>query len=57
MYLLTGLREQLTTYLDQQQVEQVEQAYIFARDAHEGQKRTSGDPYITHPVAVARMFV
>jgi len=56
LYLLTGLREQIETYLDQQQVELVEQAYIFARDAHEGQKRTSGDPYITHPVAVARIL-
>ncbi len=56
MYLLTGLREQLVTYLDQQQVEEVEQAYVFARDAHEGQKRSSGDPYITHPVAVARIL-
>lgn len=56
MYLLTGLREQLVTYLDQDQIDKVEQAYIFARDAHEGQKRSSGDPYITHPVAVARIL-
>jgi len=56
LYLLTGLREQLVTYLDQQQIDLVEQAYIFARDAHEGQKRSSGDPYITHPVAVARIL-
>ena len=56
MYLLTGLREQLLTYLDADQIKQVEEAYIFARDAHEGQKRTSGDPYITHPVAVARIL-
>ena len=56
MYLLTGLREQLETYLDDEQVELVEQSYVFARDAHEGQKRTSGDPYITHPVAVARIL-
>jgi (p)ppGpp synthase/HD superfamily hydrolase len=25
-------------------------AYIYARDAHEGQMRKSGDPYIIHPV-------
>ncbi|MBZ9711844.1 RelA/SpoT family protein [Deinococcus multiflagellatus] len=31
----------------------VEAAYIFARDAHAGVNRKSGEPYITHPVAVA----
>ncbi|PCJ48013.1 MAG: bifunctional GTP diphosphokinase/guanosine-3',5'-bis(diphosphate) 3'-diphosphatase [Gammaproteobacteria bacterium] len=56
MYLLTGLLEQLETYLDKSQLALVEEAYIFARDAHEGQKRSSGDPYITHPVAVARIL-
>jgi guanosine-3',5'-bis(diphosphate) 3'-pyrophosphohydrolase len=56
LYLLTGLNAQLETYLDKGQLELVKQAYIFARDAHEGQKRSSGDPYITHPVAVARIL-
>ncbi|WP_412029911.1 RelA/SpoT family protein [Deinococcus yunweiensis] len=31
----------------------IERAYDFARRAHEGVKRRSGEPYITHPVAVA----
>jgi HD domain len=31
----------------------VERAYAFAKACHEGQHRRSGDPYITHPVAVA----
>ena len=31
----------------------IEDAYIFARDKHQGQLRRSGEPYITHPVAVA----
>ena len=56
MYLFKGLKDQLTEYLDDEQIAQVEQAYIFARDAHEGQMRSSGDPYITHPVAVARIL-
>ncbi|WP_034387745.1 bifunctional (p)ppGpp synthetase/guanosine-3',5'-bis(diphosphate) 3'-pyrophosphohydrolase [Deinococcus sp. YIM 77859] len=33
--------------------ERIERAYVFARDAHAGVNRKSGEPYITHPVAVA----
>jgi len=56
MYLFSGLKQQLQSYLDPAQVEEIEQSYIFARDAHDGQLRTSGDPYITHPVAVAKIL-
>ncbi len=51
-----GLRllvEKLDTYLSKKQVETVLEAYEFGAEAHEGQKRRSGEPYITHPVAVA----
>ena len=34
----------------------IEAAYVFARDAHEGQLRKSGEPYITHPVAVTEIL-
>lgn len=34
----------------------IERAYIFARDAHHGVARKSGEPYITHPVAVATIL-
>ncbi|NVJ60573.1 MAG: bifunctional GTP diphosphokinase/guanosine-3',5'-bis pyrophosphate 3'-pyrophosphohydrolase [Gammaproteobacteria bacterium] len=56
MYLFTGLKEQLETYLNPEQVRQIQDAYILARDSHQGQLRSSGDPYITHPVAVARIL-
>jgi len=56
VYLFRGLKEQVQSYLDESQVESIQQAYIFARDAHEGQLRSSGDPYITHPVAVAKIL-
>ncbi len=56
MYLFSGLKEQLQSYLDEGQVETIQQAFVFARDAHDGQLRSSGDPYITHPVAVAKIL-
>lgn len=33
----------------------ITQAYELARDAHQGQTRKSGEPYVTHPVAVAKI--
>ncbi|MEG0656712.1 MAG: HD domain-containing protein, partial [Mucinivorans sp.] len=35
----------------------IRSAYEFAREAHRGVKRKSGEPYITHPLAVARIVV
>ncbi len=40
-------------YLPPADVEKVRQAYKFADEAHLGQLRNSGEPYITHPIAVA----
>ncbi|MCL1143533.1 bifunctional GTP diphosphokinase/guanosine-3',5'-bis pyrophosphate 3'-pyrophosphohydrolase [Shewanella gaetbuli] len=56
MYLFEGLKESASHYLEPEQLELLKQAYLVARDAHEGQMRTSGEPYITHPVAVARIL-
>ncbi|XQW85223.1 bifunctional GTP diphosphokinase/guanosine-3',5'-bis pyrophosphate 3'-pyrophosphohydrolase [Thalassotalea piscium] len=53
MYLFEPLKEIVSSYLSKVQVDLLKQAYIVARDAHEGQMRSSGEPYITHPVAVA----
>lgn len=53
MYLFEPLKEHVASYLPAEQIELLKKAYIVARDAHEGQMRSSGDPYITHPVAVA----
>ncbi|MFW6346442.1 MAG: bifunctional GTP diphosphokinase/guanosine-3',5'-bis pyrophosphate 3'-pyrophosphohydrolase [Halomonas sp.] len=46
----------LERYLEPHQVEQVYEAYRFSAAAHEGQRRRSGEPYITHPIAVARIL-
>ena len=40
-------------YLEPGDIEQVRRAYRFADQAHLGQMRSSGEPYITHPIAVA----
>ncbi|MEO8525736.1 MAG: guanosine-3',5'-bis(diphosphate) 3'-pyrophosphohydrolase, partial [Caldimonas sp.] len=40
-------------YLDAADIRRVRDAYRFADEAHLGQFRASGEPYITHPIAVA----
>ena len=56
MYLFESLKDLVSRYLPADQVEQIERAYITARDAHSSQSRSSGEPYITHPVAVAHIL-
>ncbi|MDX5629919.1 MULTISPECIES: bifunctional GTP diphosphokinase/guanosine-3',5'-bis pyrophosphate 3'-pyrophosphohydrolase [unclassified Brenneria] len=53
MYLFESLNQLIQRYLPEEQIKRLRQAYLVARDAHEGQTRSSGEPYITHPVAVA----
>ncbi|GAC06365.1 bifunctional GTP diphosphokinase/guanosine-3',5'-bis pyrophosphate 3'-pyrophosphohydrolase [Paraglaciecola chathamensis] len=53
MYLFEGLKQKLEAYLPADKVAETQRAFVVARDAHDGQMRSSGDPYITHPVAVA----
>ena len=51
--LLETLRE---ASFPEAEITRITQAYVFARNAHEGQKRRSGEPYIIHPVAVAQIL-
>jgi len=53
VYLFEPLKEHVSSYLSKVQIDLLKQAYIVAREAHDGQMRSSGEPYITHPVAVA----
>jgi guanosine-3',5'-bis(diphosphate) 3'-pyrophosphohydrolase len=48
------LVETLETYLPDEQVKKVLEAYKFGATFHKGQTRKSGEAYITHPVAVAQ---
>jgi len=45
-----------SNYLETKHVEDLRRAYYFAKEAHEGQTRRSGEPYITHPLAVAHVL-
>jgi len=50
------LIEEVSAYLKPQDVEYVREAVEFSQAAHQGQTRQSGDPYISHPIAVARIL-
>ncbi|MGA7965621.1 MAG: bifunctional (p)ppGpp synthetase/guanosine-3',5'-bis(diphosphate) 3'-pyrophosphohydrolase [Gammaproteobacteria bacterium] len=50
---LADLTDELARYLAPAEVEQVRRAYIYAQEAHSDQRRMSGEPYITHPLAVS----
>ncbi len=51
--MLGSLIKQIQTYHPNIQVDSIIDAYNYAEDAHAGQLRNSGEPYITHPLAVA----
>ncbi|GAB4394006.1 MAG: bifunctional GTP diphosphokinase/guanosine-3',5'-bis pyrophosphate 3'-pyrophosphohydrolase [Gammaproteobacteria bacterium] len=53
MGFFAKLKTKLKTYLDDHHIKLIYQAYMLAKKAHHGQRRRTGDPYITHPVAVA----
>ena len=46
----------LGNYLEPDQVNLVRRAYFYAEQAHDGQTRRSGEPYVTHPLAVANIL-
>ncbi|MBI4321012.1 MAG: bifunctional (p)ppGpp synthetase/guanosine-3',5'-bis(diphosphate) 3'-pyrophosphohydrolase [Chloroflexi bacterium] len=50
------LSEKLQTYLSPSDLAMVWRAYEFAKEAHGSQVRRSGDPYVTHPLATARIL-
>jgi len=54
--VLQGLTDKLSSYLDPKEVDRVKRAYHFSEKCHLGQMRQSGDPYITHPLAVANIL-
>jgi guanosine-3',5'-bis(diphosphate) 3'-pyrophosphohydrolase len=53
---VNALDPTLRSYLSPDQTDSVKRAYYFAEQAHYGQRRSSGEPYITHPLAVASIL-
>ncbi len=53
---INQLISKLENYLPPEQVEKVQQAYEFGAAAHKGQKRLSGEPFISHPIAAANIL-
>ena len=53
---ISDLCKILEGYLNPQEVAEVYRAYLFGAEAHEGQHRRSGEPYIYHPLEVARIL-
>ena len=53
---IDSLAGDLSSYLQGDQVNNVRRAYFYAEQAHDGQFRRTGDPYVTHPLAVANIL-
>lgn len=56
MSIFQTLKGSIQSYLAPEQCLFIERAYEFAYQAHDGVTRASGEPYITHPVAVAEIL-
>lgn len=53
---LAGLLSRVEAYLSDSELATISRAYAFAAAAHNGQTRRSGEPYISHPLAVATIL-
>src|SRR5690554_4922241 len=51
-----ALADRISSYLAADQVNLVRRAYYYAEQAHDGQRRRSGEAYVTHPLAVANIL-
>nr|WP_298249532.1 bifunctional (p)ppGpp synthetase/guanosine-3',5'-bis(diphosphate) 3'-pyrophosphohydrolase [uncultured Halomonas sp.] len=56
MFTIDDLADRLGGYLPQSEIQQVKRAFYYAEQAHDGQRRRSGEAYVTHPLAVANIL-
>lgn len=53
---LFSFADEVSSYLSEEEVQLIKRAYYYAEQAHDGQFRRSGEPYVTHPLAVANIL-
>lgn len=56
MISIENIKERLKSYDVNADLEVIDKAFKLASEAHEGQRRASGDPYLIHPVEVAEIL-
>ncbi|MGS2745205.1 RelA/SpoT family protein [Halomonas sp. LS-001] len=56
MFTIDDLADRLGGYLPSDEIQQVKRAFYYAEQAHDGQRRRSGEAYVTHPLAVANIL-
>ncbi|MGH8272514.1 MAG: HD domain-containing protein, partial [Gammaproteobacteria bacterium] len=52
----TQLAATLARYLSPAEIEEIHRAWLYADEAHRDQRRLTGEPYVTHPLAVAQIL-
>ena len=52
----TGFEDIISAYLPASEIREIKRAYFYAEQAHYGQARRTGEPYVTHPLAVATVL-
>jgi GTP pyrophosphokinase len=55
--LISDICNKVASYLDEQQIKKIYDAYLVAATAHDGQYRKSGEAYVFHPLSVAMILV
>jgi len=56
MIRINEITDKVASYIDKPDLELIQKAYIFTAQAHAGQTRLSGEPYLSHPLEVANIL-
>ena len=56
MIRINEITDKVAGYIDKPDLELIQKAYIFAAEAHAGQTRLSGEPYLSHPMSVGNIL-
>ncbi|MDR3641583.1 MAG: bifunctional (p)ppGpp synthetase/guanosine-3',5'-bis(diphosphate) 3'-pyrophosphohydrolase [Humidesulfovibrio sp.] len=56
MIRINEITDKVASYIEKPDLELIQKAYIFTAEAHAGQTRLSGEPYLSHPMSVAKIL-